>query len=136
MLGISGLLFEAGIRPGASALPYFFPESFRTMEPVSSSDFRCETIFGQPPDTAAISFEGSRSMVWVMESLTAGPVGSSSIVQKESPSAASSGFFWCFQRIINRLGRSASTISPASVMAPSRDTIVHEDPAVHLLSQR
>jgi hypothetical protein len=25
--------------------------------------------FGQPPDTAAMSFEGSRSMVWVMESL-------------------------------------------------------------------
>ena len=37
---------------------YFFSESFRTIEPVSSSDFRLEMIFGQPPDTAPISFEG------------------------------------------------------------------------------
>src|SRR5450432_3459662 len=50
------------------------------MEPVSSRDFRLEMIFGQPPDTASINFEGSRSMEWVMESLTAVPLGSSSIV--------------------------------------------------------
>jgi hypothetical protein len=37
--------------------------SCRTAEPVSSSDFRLDMIFGQPPDTASISFEGSRSMV-------------------------------------------------------------------------
>src|SRR5215831_18143981 len=70
--------------------------------------------FGQPPDTASMSFEGSRSMVWVMESLTAGPLGSSSIVQSDSPSALSSGLSWCCQRITNRRGGSAATISPAS----------------------
>jgi len=32
-------------------------------------------------------------MVWVMESLTAVPLGSSSIVQSDSPSALSSGLF-------------------------------------------
>ncbi len=31
--------------------------------------------FGQPPDTASMNFEGSRSMVWVMESLTAVSLG-------------------------------------------------------------
>jgi hypothetical protein len=31
-------------------------------------------IFGQPPDTASMNFEGSRSMVWTIESLTAGPL--------------------------------------------------------------
>jgi hypothetical protein len=44
------------------------------MEPLSSSDLRLEITFGQPPDTASISFEGSRPMVWVMESLTAVPL--------------------------------------------------------------
>jgi len=33
--------------------------------------------FGQPPDTATMSFETSRSMVWVMDSLTAGPLATS-----------------------------------------------------------
>ena len=28
-------------------------------------------IFGRPPDTASMNFEGSPSMVWVTESLTA-----------------------------------------------------------------
>ena len=42
------------------------------MEPVSSSDLRLELTIGQAPDTAAMIFEGSRSMVWVMKSLTAG----------------------------------------------------------------
>ena len=37
--------------------------SFRTAVPVSSRDFRLEMIFGQPPETASINFEGSRSMV-------------------------------------------------------------------------
>ena len=41
------------------------------MEPVSSRDLRLETTFGQPPDTAAMNFEGSRSIVWVMVSLIA-----------------------------------------------------------------
>ena len=49
--------------------------------------------FGQAPDTATMKFEGSRSMVWVMESLTAGQLGSSSIVQCDSPSAFSSELF-------------------------------------------
>jgi len=53
------------------------------VEPVSSKDLRFEITFGQPPDTASISFDGSRSMVWVIESLTAVPVGSSSIVQSD-----------------------------------------------------
>jgi len=39
-----------------------------------------------PADTATINFEGSRSMVWVMESLTAVPLGSSSSVHCDSPS--------------------------------------------------
>jgi hypothetical protein len=62
---------------------YFVPESIRTIEPVSSSDFRLDTIFGQPPDTAPISFEGSRSIVCMMESFTADPLGSNSSVQSE-----------------------------------------------------
>src|SRR5271170_5521176 len=105
------------------------------MEPLSSRDFRLEMIFGQPPDTASMNFEGSRSMVWVIESLTAVPLGSSSIVHSESPSALSSGLFWCRQRITRRRGGSAATISPSSRILPSPDTISHEDPAVHWLSQ-
>jgi hypothetical protein len=31
--------------------------------------------FGQPPDTAVMNFDGWRSMLWVMESLTAVPKG-------------------------------------------------------------
>jgi len=34
-----------------------------------------------------MSFEGSRSMVWVMVSLMAGPLGSSAVLQRDSPSA-------------------------------------------------
>src|SRR5215471_20986815 len=98
------------------------------MEPVSSRDFRLEMTLGQPPDTASINFEGSRSMLWVMESLTAVPLGSSSIVHSDSPSALSSGLFWCCQRIRKRRGGSASTISPVSYTTPSPDTIFHEDP--------
>jgi hypothetical protein len=30
------------------------------VEPVSSRDFSLEMIFGQPPDTAAMNFEGWR----------------------------------------------------------------------------
>ena len=37
--------------------------SCRAIEPVSSRDFRLERIFGQPPDTAAMNFEGSCSIV-------------------------------------------------------------------------
>jgi hypothetical protein len=48
--------------------------SRRTAEPVSSRDLRLEMTFGQSPATAAMHFEGSRSMVWVMESLTAVPL--------------------------------------------------------------
>src|SRR5512147_2031262 len=105
------------------------------MEPVSNRDFRLEMTFGQPPDTAAMKFEGSRSMLWVMESLTAAPLGCSSIVQSDAPSALSSGLSWGSQRITSRRGGSASTISPASVTRPSRYTFFHEDPAVHWLSQ-
>src|SRR5208282_2003378 len=86
--------------------------SCTAMEPVSSRDLRLEMTFGQPPDTASMNFEGSRSMLWVMDSLTDVPLGSSSIVQSESPSALSSGLFWCCQRITKRRGGSASTISP------------------------
>src|SRR5262245_57098310 len=105
------------------------------MEPVSRRDFRLERILGQPPETAPINFEGSRSIVCMIESFTAVPLGSSSIVQRDSPSDLSSGFFSWRQRITSRLGGSASTISPASVIPPSLDTIFHEDPGVHLLSQ-
>src|SRR3979411_19969 len=96
--------------------------SWRAAEPVSSRDFRFERIFGHPPATAAIKGEGSRSMVWVMESLTAVPLGSSSIVHSDSPSALSSGLFWCCQRITKRRGGSASTISPEAKILPSPDT--------------
>src|SRR5262245_9532145 len=51
--------------------------SCKTAEPVSSRDFRLDTTFGQPPDTAAMNCEGSRSMVWVIESLTTDSIGSS-----------------------------------------------------------
>src|SRR5262244_3909112 len=88
--------------------------SGRTIEPVSSRDLRLEMTFGQPPDTASMNFEGSRSMVWVTDSLTAVPVGSISIVQRDSPSALSSGLCWFCQRITRRRGGWASTISPAS----------------------
>src|SRR5215469_13502727 len=105
------------------------------MEPLSSRDFRLEMIFGQPPDTASMKFECSRSMMWVMESLTAVPLGSSSIVHSDSPSALRSGLFSCCQRITMRHGGSASTISPESKINPPPDTIFHEDPVVHSLSQ-
>jgi hypothetical protein len=47
-------------------------------------------IFGHPPETASMNFEGSRSMVWVMVSLTAVPLGSSSIVHSEGQTCMSS----------------------------------------------
>src|SRR5262252_961932 len=50
----------------ARAFPAGYGSS-NAIEPLSSSDFRLEMIFGQPPDTAVMSFEGSRSIVWVME---------------------------------------------------------------------
>src|SRR6202008_1532765 len=105
------------------------------MEPVSSRDFKLEMTFGQPPDTASINFEGSRSMLWVMVSLTAVPVGSSSMVHSDGPSALRSGLCWFCQRITKRRGGSASTISPASKSWPSPDISFHEDPAVHWHSQ-
>jgi hypothetical protein len=40
-----------------------------------------------------MTFDDSRSMVWVIESLTAGPIGSSSMVHIVAPSALSSGLF-------------------------------------------
>lgn len=46
-----------------------------------------EMTFGQELDTKTIRFEGSRPMVWVMVSLAAGPLDSSSIVQCDFPSA-------------------------------------------------
>src|SRR5262249_15297352 len=61
--------------------------------PVSSSDFRFDRTFGQPPDTLVISFESTRSLACVIVSLTAPASCSSSIVQRESPSALSSGLF-------------------------------------------
>src|SRR5215831_10707709 len=108
--------------------------SSRTLEPVSSKDLRLEMTFGQPPDTAAMNFEGSRSMVWVIESLTVVPTGSSSIVQSDAPSALISGMCWFCQRITRRRGGSASTISPTSSVT-SPDRCVHDDPGVHRLSQ-
>src|ERR1700751_542256 len=112
-----------------------YVRSCRTVEPVSSRDLRLEMTFGQPADTAAMNFEGSRSMVWVMESLTAVPLGSSSIVHRDSPSALSSGLKLFCQRITKRRGGAASTISPASRIWPCGDTIFQEDPAIHWLSQ-
>src|SRR5262249_61897783 len=93
--------------------------SCRTIEPVSSRDLRLEMTFGQPPDTAPMNFEGSHSMVWVMESLTAVPLGSSSIVHRDSPSASSSGLFWFRDRITKRRGGPAPPIPPASRMCTS-----------------
>src|SRR6185312_8852072 len=105
------------------------------MVPDSNRDLRLDRTFGQPPETAAINFEGSRSMVWVTESLTAAPLGSSSMVHSDAPSALSSGLSWCCQRITRRRGGSASTISPASVTRPSGCTFFQEEPTVHSLSQ-
>src|SRR5581483_4862600 len=109
--------------------------SANAVEPVSSRDFRFERTFGHPSDTAAMRFDGSRSIVWVIDSLTASPLASSSIVHSESPSAWSSGLFWWRQRITRRRGGSASTISPASNTWPLLDTSFHGDPAFHPLSQ-
>src|SRR5690349_21392215 len=91
---------------------------------------------GQAPDTAAMNFEPSRSIVWVIESLTAGPLGSSSIVHRDSPSAMNSGLYRFCQQITNRRGGSASTILPVSLTWPSGYTIFHADPAVQRLSLR
>ena len=55
------------------------------MEPVSSRDFRLEMTIGQALDTAAMNFEGSRSMLWVMESLTAGPLELLSLIHISEP---------------------------------------------------
>jgi hypothetical protein len=49
--------------------------------------------FGHPPDTASISFDGSRSIVCVIDSLIAVPTRAISIVHRDSPSAFSSGLF-------------------------------------------
>ncbi len=65
--------------------------SCKTVEPVSNRDFRLEMAIGQTFDNVSISFDGSCSIVWVMESLVATPLDSSSIVQRDSPSALSSG---------------------------------------------
>jgi len=50
-------------------------------------------------------------MVWVMESLTAVPLGSSSIVHIDSPSALSSAYL-VLPAITKRRGGSASTMLP------------------------
>jgi hypothetical protein len=54
----------------------------RTISPVSSSDLRLERMRGQPPDTAAMNLESSRSIVRAMVSLTASPAGSISNTQR------------------------------------------------------
>src|SRR5690348_15396570 len=105
-----------GCQRGAAAVGY---GSFIVTEPVSSSDLRLERTLGQPPDRAVMSFEGSRSTVCVIESFTAVPKGSTSIVQYESPSAARSGLSRCRHRMTRRRGGSASTISPESQIRPS-----------------
>jgi hypothetical protein len=51
-------------------------------DPVSSSDFRLERIFGHPPDTARTSFDSGRSIECVTVSFTAPSTGSRSIVQR------------------------------------------------------
>jgi hypothetical protein len=107
----------------------------RTMEPVSSTDFRLEISIGQAPDTTAMKFEGLRSMVWVMKSSTAGhriPAPSCSTT-RFGPFARA-----CSDAASRSLtaGGSASTISPASVLRPSRYTNSHEGHAVHWLSRR
>src|SRR5512146_1085434 len=106
------------------------------IEPVSSRDLRLDSTLGQPPETAKMNFEGSRSTLWVTVSLTDVPSGSSSMTHSDAPSALSSGFIWCCQRIASRRGGSASTISPASQTWPSPDTSFHGEPAVKALSAR
>src|SRR6185437_1431081 len=107
-----------------------------TTEPVSNRDLRLEMTLGQPPDTDTMNFEPSRSMEWVTVSLTAVPWSSSSIVQRETPSALSSGFHWFCQRITRRRGGSDSTISPESSTSPAPVTSFHGEPAFHGLSLR
>src|SRR5262249_57615955 len=54
-----------------------------TTLPVSSRLFRFDRIFGQPPDTASISFESGLSISCVSVSLTPSLLCSISIVQSE-----------------------------------------------------
>src|ERR1700734_2259775 len=103
------------------------------MEPVSRMDLRLERTIGQPMDAPASNFEGLRSMEWVMESLTAVPAGSSSIVHNAGPSAVNSGLIWFTQRITIRRGGSISRISPSSKISPVLDSSLQRDPAVHWL---
>jgi hypothetical protein len=51
--------------------------SRKTAKPVSSSALRFEMTCGPPPETASMNFEGSRWIVWVIESLTAVAAGPS-----------------------------------------------------------
>src|SRR5258708_37184237 len=107
----------------------------RTTEPVSSSDLRLDRTWGQPPETAPITLESSRSMVWVTVSLTAAPAGSISMVQRDQPSAFSSGLNSLRQRMQRRLEGSNAVISHVSVTRPSGLTSFQEPPAFHSASR-
>src|SRR5262249_53780463 len=104
--------------------------------PVSISDLRLDRICGHPPETAPMNFESSRSMVWVTVSLTASPLGSSSIVHSDQPSAFSSGLNSLRQRIASRFGGSNSMISPLSAVRPSEKLSFHDPPTLQSASGR
>src|SRR5258708_29080277 len=101
----------------------------KTTDPVSSSDLRFERTCGQPPETASINLEPSRSMLWVTVSFTASSTGSISMVQRDQPSALSSGLNSLRQRMPRRFEGSNATISPASPTRPSGNMSFHDPPS-------
>src|SRR5208282_1202015 len=98
------------------------------------SDLRLERTRGQPPETAAMNFDSGRSIAWVMVSFTASSIGSSSNVQREYPSAFSSGLNSLRHLSTRRLGGSTSTISPVSAILPSGKTSCQDEPAFQSVS--
>src|SRR5262245_31792171 len=85
-------------------------------------------VLGHAPDTAPMSFDSGWSISCVMASLTALPVGSSSIVQRDGPSALSSGLHSFCHLMTARRGGSTSRISPVSLGRPSGKAIFHGEP--------
>ena len=59
--------------------------------PVSRRLLRLERIAGQPVETACKNLDSCLSREWTTVSLTDSPKGSSSMTQRETPSALSSG---------------------------------------------
>jgi len=116
-VGTSGKVLPRNIRDGGFPLRFDYSSwPVRTTEPVSSSDLRLDRICGQPPETARINSEPSRSILWLTVSLVASPAGSISITQSDQPSALYSDLNSFRQRRAKRLAGSNSKTSPASAI--------------------